>query len=437
MDFFDDEMVLLDDALADSVLDFIEPRPGIPGDVAESLRKATDESFRYQIVGLRIHPQAVPLFRDALSFRYHEGLIHAGSNVGIELAQSLGERHSQSLLNSFHSSGLSKENSTSRFGQILNATTVQNASHTVYLDPPGRDASKVRFQVARNMMHVTVAYISSRIVVSDETEHPPWHRVYCALNSIPGDAFLGMGRVTLTLNASRMVEYDVLPLSVCTAIEDAYAGTLCVPAPLRVGQIDIYIPLPEDCGEAMKRTFLAACLGQNIPSVHVAGVRGVSEMALQVSEEPGGEVYVSLLGGSFRRILNHPMTDPRRTVCNGLSDIRTVLGIEAMRCYLMEEMSASVVPGVNMCHVALLCDHMTFTGTIRSVSRYTMRASRGSVLSKSTFEESMDHLVNGGIFGSSEEVSAVSSSLVCGKRMLAGTGFSAALVDIPAILEMQ
>lgn len=437
MDSFDSEMVLLDEALADSILDFIEPRRGIPEDVAECLRKSTDESFRCQILGMRIHPQAVPLLRDALRFRYLEGLIHAGSNVGIELAQSLGERHSQSLLNSFHSSGLSKENHTSRFGQILNATTLQNPLHMVYLDPPAQDASKVRFLVAKNLMHVTVASISSRIVVSDEKEYPPWHRVYCALNSIEEDSFHGTGRIVLTLNASKMVEFDVLPSDVCAAIENAFAGIICVHAPLRVGQIDIYVPLPNDCREDMKRPFLAACLGQNIPAVHVAGIRGVSEMALQVSDDASQEVYVSLLGGSFREIMNHPLTDSRRTTCNGLSDIKNVLGIEALRCYLVEELFLCVVPGVNMCHLSLLCDHMTFTGTIRSVSRYSMRAVKGSVLAKSTFEESMDHLVNGGIFGSSETVCAVSSSLVCGKRVQTGTGFADILVDVSAIMESQ
>jgi DNA-directed RNA polymerase beta' subunit len=78
--------------------------------------------------------------------------------------------------------------------------------------------------------------------------------------------------------------------------------------------------------------------------------------------------------------------------------------------------------GINMCHIKLLVEKMTFTGTISSISRYTLRKDESGPLSKASFEESVDHMVKSAFAGDVEKTRGVSASIICGKRASIGTG---------------
>ena len=61
----------------------------------------------------------------------------------------------------------------------------------------------------------------------------------------------------------------------------------------------------------------------------------------------------------------------------------------------MDELRQIVNYEINDCHIALLVDTMLSSGSIQSISRYSMKKDRTSLLTRSSFEESIDHFAKG------------------------------------------
>ena len=103
-------------------------------------------------------------------------------------------------------------------------------------------------------------------------------------------------------------------------------------------------------------------------------------------------------------------------------DIYNVLGIEAAREYLLQEL-VSETTGIHVSHLSILVDKMTFTGDIYPVNRHSMRKDNIGVFGKSTFEETYTHFINAAINEETDEANGLSASIILGKRPLCGTGY--------------
>jgi DNA-directed RNA polymerase II subunit RPB1 len=73
---------------------------------------------------------------------------------------------------------------------------------------------------------------------------------------------------------------------------------------------------------------------------------------------------------------------------------------------------------------------MTYNGIITSISRYAMRAEGSGALSKASFEETLDNLLNAAVYGERECTDGVSASIICGKLGKFGTGVCELKVDM-------
>ena len=89
--------------------------------------------------------------------------------------------------------------------------------------------------------------------------------------------------------------------------------------------------------------------------------------------------------------------------------------------------------GINRCHIQLLAEKMTYTGTIASISRYTMRNEECGPMSKASFEESMDNFLKAGAYGQIETTNGVSASIICGKRAMIGTGICDLMINVKSL----
>jgi DNA-directed RNA polymerase II subunit RPB1 len=428
----------VDQGILDSLLSFIRPRETIPNDVALAHVRRIREPIETALRGRNIHPGALEKLRSKLMHKYQSAQIATGSSVGVELAQSLGACQSQSCLNSFHFSGLTKENPAMLFSQILNTTKLKNTWTKVFLKARPKTAPEARKIVQSSLSGLEVKSVTTRVTFRYSSTVPSrggdWHDVHCALVGRNPDVLSGRsgGCITLELSAQKMYENHLLPRAICRAIENHFADVVCVPAPLAARRIDLYIPYPVDINAsdtvAQKKFIEITCWKQTVANLNVCGVRGASDLAF-VSEK--GEYFATLSNGSFRGIMNVPIVDFHRTTSNSMWDIYHMFGIEAVRAFIIREV-ASIIPGINRCHVSLLADRMCFSG-IRSISRYSVRTdiegSNSSLLSCATFEESMEHFTNGGVHARTEPLKSVSASIVCGKQSNLGTGCVGILVD--------
>jgi DNA-directed RNA polymerase beta' subunit len=82
------------------ILDFIRPNPNIPADTGAVVAEKTKETFRTQLRKVKIYPDMIPSLKTQIETMYKSSLIQPGESVGIITAQSIGEKQTQSNLNS-------------------------------------------------------------------------------------------------------------------------------------------------------------------------------------------------------------------------------------------------------------------------------------------------------------------------------------------------
>ena len=83
-----------------SILSFIKPQQGIPLETAMSVVKANKDALHKQLVTQMIYPSMIPTLKGMIEKQYQSSRIQAGESVGVIAAQSIGERQTQSTLNS-------------------------------------------------------------------------------------------------------------------------------------------------------------------------------------------------------------------------------------------------------------------------------------------------------------------------------------------------
>lgn len=174
-----------------------------------------------------------------------------------------------------------------------------------------------------------------------------------------------------------------------------------------------------------------------LPQVHTCllfGLHGVKDILM---EKTSSSYIVHTKGNNYMALLGCPLLDTTTTVSNNMWNIYDVFGIEAAREFLIREFTHIVSSDgtfIHECHVELLVDIMTFSGTIVSVSRYGMKNDQFGPLAKASFEESLDNFLRAGVFSDIETTKDVSASIICGKRANIGTGLCDVLLDINAFL---
>ena len=141
-------------------------------------------------------------------------------------------------------------------------------------------------------------------------------------------------------------------------------------------------------------------------------------------------------GSNIFDILHLPYIDISTISSNNMWDIYNVMGIEATRQFLIEEFTNVVSSDgtfINPAHILLLVDIMTYQGHITSVSRYGMKKEQMGVLSRASFEESLDQFCNAGFYSEKDIIRSVSANIMCGKRSCIGSGLCNLIMDLDSI----
>jgi len=142
-------------------------------------------------------------------------------------------------------------------------------------------------------------------------------------------------------------------------------------------------------------------------------------------------------GSNFIKVLNHPAVDGTKLYSTNVWDVYEVLGIEATRAILFNEISnlfESV--GVNFRHICLLCDVITRFGRLMSIDRYGINKNDIGTLAKASFEETEKILLKAELFGEVDPVTGVSANIMMGQPIRGGTAFSQILMDDQMIVKL-
>jgi DNA-directed RNA polymerase subunit A" len=117
--------------------------------------------------------------------------------------------------------------------------------------------------------------------------------------------------------------------------------------------------------------------------------------------------------------------DGKKTVTNDIHETAAVLGIEAARNSIISESLKTMQEqglDVNVRHIMLLSDIMTFAGDVRSIGRYGVAGAKTSILARAAFEETIKHLVRASIKKESDSFQGIFENVMIGQVIPSGTG---------------
>jgi len=144
-------------------------------------------------------------------------------------------------------------------------------------------------------------------------------------------------------------------------------------------------------------------------------------------------------GVNLLELFNSPFVDFTRTYSNDILEVYKVLGVEAARNLLIEEITSvmSDASYINNRHIDLLCDIMTNKGYLTAINRQGINRGDTGPLAKCSFEDTTDQLIKAGIFGEKDKLNGVSSNIMMGQTIKAGTGMCNILLDERKLLEQM
>ncbi|MEM1826201.1 MAG: DNA-directed RNA polymerase subunit A'', partial [Desulfurococcaceae archaeon] len=120
-----------------------------------------------------------------------------------------------------------------------------------------------------------------------------------------------------------------------------------------------------------------------------------------------------------------PGVDYRRVYTNNIFEIQSILGIEAARGAIIREIKNILEDqglDVDIRHIMLLADMMTWTGRIRQVGRMGVAGEKHSILARATFEMTVQKLVEAAIQGAEDPMIGVAENVLVGQPVPVGTG---------------
>jgi hypothetical protein len=419
-----------------SILSFIKPQKGIPVETALSVVKTNRKALKQQLKKQLIYPEQIQKLSDMVEQQYMSTKIQAGESVGVIGAQSIGEKQTQSTLNTFHKAGSGATTGVPRVEELLNATKDPKSVNCVARTLKKHTSiADLRETIGYDVVEITFSKITKSYDIVMNKEPEQWYDAYSIMY---GDAYKQFTDcVSLKIDMDILYEYKLDMEKIAEIVSKEYSDMICVFSPNNIGQLDVFvdtsnIDLPENRIEFVnsdnaREIYIEEVVQPILAKIVICGVPGIENIYFSDDVDS-----FETEGSNFKKLLGLSFIDDTQTVSNDVWDIYRTLGVEATRQFLIEEFLQLCV-GINKCHIQLLAEKMTHSGTISSISRYTMRNEECGPMGKASFEETMDNFLKAGVYGQKEATTGVSASIICGKRANIGSGVCEIMMDVKAL----
>ncbi|RZN15009.1 MAG: DNA-directed RNA polymerase subunit A'' [Methanosarcinales archaeon] len=322
--------------------------------------------------------------------RYKQSSIPPYEAAGVVSAQSIGEPGTQMTMRTFHYAGVAEINVTLGLPRIIELVDARKNPSTpmltIYLEKEyGNDRNKSR----------DIAWeIESTIL---------YH-----LGDITTD--ISLMEITVNLNPKALEMRNMTAEDVVLKVEDVTG------LPVELNGYTL-TTAPE---EVSYRELLQ--LAKKIRSVHLKGIKEIKRVVIRKESD---EYILYTEGSALKSVIEVDGVDATRTRTNNILEMAEVLGIEAARQSIIDEIMATLREQgltVDIRHVMLVADIMTCDGEVKQIGRHGISGEKASVLARAAFEVTVHHLLESGIRGDIDELGGVTENVIVGQPVKLGTG---------------
>ncbi len=343
------------------------------------------------IVPASVSKEKMVVILDAVIAMYGAARINPGEGVGLVSAESIGEPGTQMTLNTFHFAGVAEMNVTTGLPRIIEIFDARKEIKTpmmeIYLKPAYNTLEKAK-KFATEIR---------------ETRMGELVREY-GLNIFEQT-------LTVRFDNALLENFDV-------SIKELAKLVKVKSFTVEVKETELVFThkgKPEEVKELYN-------LKEKIREVKVQGMKGIK----QVLPVKRGEEYVILTSGTnLKDVLEREEIDPGRTFSNDIHEIYMVLGIEAARQAIINEVYRVIEAqglNINIRHIMLVADIMCASGEVKGITRYGVVSEKASVLARASFETPIKHLVNAALEGEVDRLTSVVENVMINQPVPLGTG---------------
>lgn len=179
---------------------------------------------------------------------------------------------------------------------------------------------------------------------------------------------------------------------------------------------------------------------QVLERVSVQGLIGIDNCYLQ-QDQNTKEYFIVTKGTDMSNIFKFPFVCKKRTSSNDTIEMERRFGIEAYRSVLIRELVdvlSIAGKGVNMAHLKLLSDAMSYPGEVIPMTRHGINRIHGSgVFEKAAFEELMNQICKGAVFSKLNIIKGPSEKMIMGLPHAVGTGLCDVHIDTDKLLRFD
>ncbi len=324
---------------------------------------------------------------------YESSKIEPGESVGLVSAQSVGEPGTQMTLNTFHFAGVSEFNVTvglPRIIEILDGRqNISTPMMEIYLKDTKISADEVK-KIAESIKQTEFKDFIKEISL-EITE----------------------GKLEIKIDEDKCKRVGLTDLKLGKLLEKAFKGFV-------VKQHDGLVTIKSK-GKSENVADLYK-LKEKVKSLYVSGVKGITQV-LPVKRE---ESFVIMTAGSnLKDIMKLEFVDTVKTTTNDMYEIQQVLGIEAARQAVINEVNKVIEEqglNIDIRHIMLIADIMSFSGKIRGITRYGVVSDKGSVLARASFETPIKHIMDAAFVGEIDRLTSVVENVMINQVIPVGTG---------------
>lgn len=405
------------------------------------------ETVRNQLVGLEMYTEVLPAFKAEIKKQYFDSLLQPGEMVGIIAASSIGEQNTQASLNSFHQSGAFKANLTgglARMNELMNATSnTKTPSLTIFFNKQVKqDLEVIRSLAFTKLIYVDIETLLDRLEIVDSSQPSfqldKWYEFF---NTFEGDHSSHESKwvLQLYLNPKKLWKHQVTFQTIVKKINERLECTSKIYFAFShesIGRLDLWVkddipPLATVLNlqatsklagliteETKMHYYINKVILPKILFIQVSGVEGLLDCYYT---EVKKEWRIDTKGGKLKELLAVSCVDGTRCKSNDMHEIAQLFGIEATKQMLREEFN--LLSKVNLRHLELLIDSMTFCGTIQRVTRNGIDRKQVGTIAKASFEQPLENFLISASYGDKDPLKGVSASITVGKLAEIGTGF--------------
>lgn len=364
----------------------------IPGKLLEDVKKH---------LPAKVPKAKVKQILERVATEYETANVEAGESVGLIAAQSIGEQGTQMTLNTFHFAGVAELNVTVGLPRIIEILDGRKILSTpmmeIYLKPPYSKGKDIR-QIALSIKSTKLNDIASEFTIN-----------------------IADSLIEISLDEEKLKEIGLNHAKVHKVLEKglkAYNVKL---------KNDVLILKPGSKENALNEMYK---IKEKLKDVHIAGIKEVKQV---LPVKRGNEFVIITAGSNIKTALQLEFVDATRTTTNSIFEISNVLGIEAARQAIINEVMKVIESqglNINERHIMLVADMMSNSGVVKGITRYGVVSEKSSVLARASFETPIKHIIAASLVGEEDMLNSVVENVMLNQAVPVGTGLPGLITKI-------